>query len=201
MTDEPYDAHDMFALMVETAEGHALSAQLTAFAKEVNLCAPENSDIVEKIASWFDQPDNDAFGVRDAVVFALCRWNPVPGYEHLALRAWRRGYRTLSFGDTARSITRCYRHSGQLSLSVVLEIVGPMLQAPPAARAVEADPCLQDVYVEFLEDCGLIIRHLHALLTKNDASVSDNWDTHRVTVDWKQVAEVLYMAAMLEPRT
>jgi hypothetical protein len=54
---------------------------------EMNLSRPENRDVVEVFAKRID---SDAPRVREAVVFAICYFAKVPGYQHLAIRAWER---------------------------------------------------------------------------------------------------------------
>ncbi len=63
------------------------ASQLIAFAKAHDLTAPGARPIAEQISKWVDHPDG---WLRHAVVFSLCFFRPVPGYDWILPIAWER---------------------------------------------------------------------------------------------------------------
>ena len=81
----PQDDFERFVLTAESPD--AVASGIISLCKKWDLREPSCADIVRRIA---ESHDSDHGWLRHAVMFSLCFFRPVPGYEWVLADGWRR---------------------------------------------------------------------------------------------------------------
>jgi hypothetical protein len=113
----------------------ALASSIRQWAKwETDLRLPENRPFVDMIAKKIE---SGAPRVREAVVFAICFFATVPGYQHLAIRAWEQAD-CMTREWVARGVASYARAGYKYRLPELVRILRPILTY--AARGPDRIP-------------------------------------------------------------
>ncbi len=171
---------------------------LVDLCKRIDLRGAEYADVVKRISQLVYRDDDD---VRQDAVFALCNFNPVDGFEWVAIEAWKH-----TSASSANWIA-----SGITSSFSTPKMITPQLVAIIASRAFE-EFTMRDSFIdhedEYIYRVDLttrqcyetaimqVMNHFLDLFRGKAPSPfeRDAFGNSQKVIDWITVAEVFYLS-------
>jgi hypothetical protein len=184
------EAFDRMAGATDTALRASL---LINFAKQFDLTSPEMHSLVQKISDWVHAPDPE---LRRAVVFSLCFFRPVAGFEWVILAGWPTAP-VLDLHWYAGAVESTYPIGRSVDRKLVLAIVKRLLESEPGSSGVgpQQESWERETERAILQEASMrALLHLVRVMD-SDELIPDTADPYPKTVEWRQVCVALYVCA------
>lgn len=179
--------------VVAIGDGHCRASLLVRLCKDYDLRDKAYAHEVQQIAQWIESSNDD---VRREVVFALSSFRPIPGYEYIAVEGWKKAPAS-DLHWYASAIESSYTYSEQICHEVVTAVVEKLWSKRPVKKDFSCDLDHIEAVADHentLSDTMRVVEYLHNVLFPNLILKDEPHGLEQHEVNWRVVAEVLYMS-------